>query len=264
MAPQPEIRAWRPSVDGIAEVFHAYFPDHAYPTHTHDTWTLLIVDDGVVHYDLDRHEHGALRSLVTLLPPHVSHDGRSATARGFRKRVIYLDDSQVGADLIGAAVDRPSVPDPVLRDRIARLNDALVAPGDEFEAAGRLALIVDRLRGQLGARPDPVAGRDRGVAVRLRELLDANVVGGLTLDAAARTLQAHPTYLVRAFSREFGVPPHQDLTGRRLDRARRLLLAGTGVADVAAECGFYDQSHLNRHFKKMLGIAPTAYARSVR
>ncbi|MEK8105019.1 AraC family ligand binding domain-containing protein [Micromonospora sp. M12] len=39
------------------------------PRHIHDVWTLLIVDDGAVRYDLDRHRHGALRTSVTLLPP---------------------------------------------------------------------------------------------------------------------------------------------------------------------------------------------------
>ena len=65
---------------GIAEVFHARFTDHAYPVHAHDTWTLLVVDQGMIRYDLHRHEHGALRTAVTLLPPHVAHTGRSATA----------------------------------------------------------------------------------------------------------------------------------------------------------------------------------------
>jgi len=86
----PEITAWRPNVPGIHEVFHARFTTHAYPSHTHDAWTLLIVDAGVVRYDLDRHEHGALRSQVTLLPPGVPHDGRSVRPEGFRKRVLYL------------------------------------------------------------------------------------------------------------------------------------------------------------------------------
>ena len=57
-----EIRAWRPDVPGVAEVLHAYFPQHAYPRHTHDTWTLLIVDTGVVAFELEHHEHGALRT----------------------------------------------------------------------------------------------------------------------------------------------------------------------------------------------------------
>jgi AraC-like DNA-binding protein len=264
MGPSPHIRAWRPQVSGVVEVLHAYFPDHAYPVHTHDAWTLLIVDDGVVRYDLDRHEHGALRPLVTLLPPHVPHDGRSVTAAGFRKRVIYLDETWLSPDLVGPAVDQPGIPDPVLRDRIDHMHEALRHPGDEFEAESRLALIIDRLREQLstGIPDTPSRGRDRGVAVRLREMIDASVVAGVRLDDASRVLGATPTHLVRAFSREFGVPPHLYLTGRRLDDARRMLLAGHSSADVATAVGFYDQSHLTRHFRRMLGVAPATYAAS--
>jgi hypothetical protein len=88
--------AWRPSVAGISEVFHAHFVDHVYPVHTHSAWTLLIVDDGGIRFDLDRHHHGAAGSTVTVLPPDVPHDGRSATHGGFRKRVLYLERSVLG------------------------------------------------------------------------------------------------------------------------------------------------------------------------
>jgi AraC-like DNA-binding protein len=256
-----EITAWRPRVDGITEVFHAHFVEHAYPVHTHDTWTLLIVDDGAVRFDLDQHEHGALRSLVTLLPPHVPHDGRAATPLGFRKRVLYLDESVVGADLVGAAVDHPGMRDAVLRQRVDRLHTTLALPGDELEAQSRLALIVDRLRGHLGV-PASAAPPPRTLARQLRDLLDERVRDGLSLTDAARTLHAHPTHLVRAFSGEFGMPPHLYLTGRRVDTARHLLLAGMRPADVAHAAGFYDQSHLNRHFRRMLGTSPARYARA--
>ena len=123
------VRAWRPAVPGVAEVFHAHFVDHVYPSHTHDAWTLLVVDDGAVRYDLDRHEHGALGASVTLLPPHVPHDGRSATPGGFRKRVVYLDDPFEGTDLVGRAVDNPTLDDAVLRAQVedrksTRLNSS--------------------------------------------------------------------------------------------------------------------------------------------
>lgn len=42
------VRAWRPSVPGVAEVLHAQWRDHVHPRHTHDTWTLLLVDDGLI------------------------------------------------------------------------------------------------------------------------------------------------------------------------------------------------------------------------
>ncbi|MBB4686311.1 AraC family transcriptional regulator [Amycolatopsis jiangsuensis] len=251
------VSAWRPPVPGIVEAFHARFTDHAYPAHTHDTWTLLIVDDGAIRYDLDRHHHGALGSAVTLLPPNVAHDGRAATRHGFRKRVLYLDADVLGEDLIGAAVDRPSLPDPLLRKRIHQLHEALTDP---FEAESRLALVSERLRGHLG---HPPAGTppDRTLADDLRDLLDEHLPAALTLAEAADVLDAHPGHLVRAFGRRFGLPPHRYVTGRRVDRARRLLLEGTPPATVATAAGFTDQAHLTRHFRRYLGTTPARYAR---
>lgn len=258
-ARRPRIRAWRPQVPGVAEVLHAHFPEHAYPPHTHDTWTLLVVDSGLVRYDLDRHEFGAVRSLVTLLPPHVPHDGRSVTADGFRKRVVYLEQDALDGARIGSAVDHPGWADPVLRDRLNLLHGALMHPGDELEAESRLALIRERLSRHLADAEPSAVRRDRSLARRLRDLLDERVTSGLTLAEAAGLLGASETHLVRAFTGEHGIAPHQYLTGRRLDRARRLLLDGRTVADTAAEVGFYDQAHLTRHFRRLLGITPGRY-----
>ncbi|MBZ5737565.1 helix-turn-helix transcriptional regulator [Nocardioides mangrovi] len=259
--PAPTIRAWRPPVAGVAEVLHAHFPEHAYPSHTHDTWTLLLVDTGTVRYDLERHEHGALGDRVTLLPPHVPHDGRSVEADGFRKRVVYLDADRIGVDRIGAAVDHPGWVEPALRRDVSALHDALRHPGDAFEAEVRLTTVADGLRQRLAGAASAVR-RDRPLAHRLRDLLDERVVDGVTLDAAAAALGTSPTHLVRAFGAEFGIAPHRYLTGRRLDRARRMLLAGERAAEVAVAVGFHDQAHLTRHFRRLLGVAPAAYARS--
>jgi AraC-like DNA-binding protein len=256
-----EVRAWRPPVPGIREVFHAHFVDHAYPMHTHDAWTLLIVDSGAVQYDLDHSAHGTRRSEVTLLPPHVPHDGRAATRDGFRKRVLYLDPSLLDASTIGPAVDSPGVVDPALRDRVDRLHRALSTPGDEFEAESRLAFVRDRLIAHLSPHSLSSARTgSRRLADQLRMLLEANTVGGLTLRDAAAHLVVHPTSLVRAFSSTFGLAPHAFLTGRRIDLARKLLLDGMPVAEVAVAAGFYDQAHLTRHFRRYLAVTPARYA----
>ena len=248
---------------GRVEVLHAHFPSHAYPLHTHDTWTLLVVDTGAVRFDLERHEHAALTSRVTLLPPHVPHDGRSVTADGFRKRVIYLDAQTLDVRRIGRAVDHPGWDDAPLRRELHLLHDALGRRGDELEAESRLALVTERLTEHLERLPPGISQRaDPGLAPRLQDLLDAHVVDGISLAAAADVLDAHPTHLVRAFSRAMGIPPHRYLTGRRLDRARHLLLDGRRPAEVAAEVGFHDQAHLTRHFKHLLGVTPGAYALS--
>jgi AraC-like DNA-binding protein len=258
------VRAWRPRVDGVVEVLHAHFPSHAYPSHTHDAWTVLIVDEGAVRYDLDRHEHGLAQAQVSLLPPNVPHDGRSVLPQGFRKRVLYLDPGRLGGtNLIGAAVDQPEYVDPLLRHRIHQLHGVLDSGVEDLEAQSRLTLIEERLgqhlRRQVVAPPDR---SDSGVAAQLRDLLDAHVPDGIKLEDAAKLVHAHPAHLVRAFSREYGMPPHRYLTGRRVDLARRYLLDGHPAAEVATLAGFYDQSHLNRHFRKLLGVTPASFVRS--
>ncbi len=82
---------------------------------------------------------------------------------------------------------------------------------------------------------------------------------GLTLAEAGAELSAHPAHLVRAFSTAYGIPPHQYLTSRRVGQARRLLLEGRPPSDVAAAAGFYDQAHLTRHFRRLVGVTPGRY-----
>lgn len=263
MAVYRSVQAWRPALSGVTEVFHAHITDHVYPMHTHDSWTLLIVDDGIIQYDLHHRDHGASRDLVTLLPPHVPHNGRSAIPAGFHKRVLYLDSSQLEEDLIGPAVDRPAMRDPVLRHRIHQVHQALGRAGEEFEAESHLALATDRIAWHLRNQARGHAlEQASAVAHKLRDLLDARFCEKLTLQQLSAAMRANAAHLVRAFSREFGISPHQYLIGRRVDMARKLLLQGMAPPAVAVTVGFYDQAHLNRHFKHVLGTSPGRFARS--
>lgn len=262
LEPGSQIRAWKPPIPGIREIFHAGFAEHAYPPHAHDVWTLFIVDRGAVRYELDRRPRAAEPSMVSVLPPHVVHDGRPATDGGYRKRVLYVEADVLGEDVIGPAVDRPVVPDRRLRRRVSELHEALACIDDALEAETRFHFIVERIRASLGpAVPEspPIVGSH--LAEALRAHLDANLFEHVTMAAAAEQLGSTPTRLARAFSDAFGIAPHAYVITRRLEVARDRILAGQPLADVAAEVGFYDQAHLTHRFKRFLGTTPGLYAR---
>ncbi len=237
---------------GIAEVLHAHFTEHEYPAHVHNQWTVLLVDSGGVDYTLDRDRQQAVTGRVTVLPPHVSHDGRAASPGGFDKRVLYVDERWLPERLTGAAVRAPSPADRDLARAVSALHGCL---DDPLEAESRLALVTERIALHLSSA-DQVPDSDPGLARLVRDRLDDEAV---TLDALATELAVHPSHLVRVFRREYGLPPHRYLVGRRLDLARRLLLDGLPIADVAAAAGFHDQSHLTRHFRALLGTTPGAF-----
>lgn len=254
------VQAWRPRVAGVAEVLHAQWRAHTYPAHTHDTWTLLLVDDGLIGYELDRHGHAAVpRQGITLLPPHVVHDGAPSTSRGFRKRVVYLEETVLPPSAIGPTVDTPLILDETLRLVTSDLDRALVR-GEDLHAESLLALVVERLTWHLSGRPPvPTQPEPRGVAHRAREILDADPSAVTRIADLAEALGVSTAHLVRSFARSFGLPPHRYLLGRRLALARHRLLAGQPPAEVALATGFYDQAHLTRHFQRLLATTPGRY-----
>jgi AraC-like DNA-binding protein len=249
-------RSWRLGVAGIEEVLHASFTDHAYPPHTHECWTVLVLDAGQVAYELDRHERGADRRQVTVLPPHVAHDGRSARAgRRFTKRVLYLDTATITEELVGRAVDTPSVDDLALRRAVARMHRLLDGQVDQLAATSQLALVAEAITGHLSGHP-AVERTSSEAAEALRARLDEDLAASHDLGVHAAELGWSATHLIRSFRDEHGLPPHQYLIGRRVAEARRLLLDGVPSATVAAEVGFYDQAHLHRHFRRHVGTTP--------
>lgn len=260
------VTAFTPPVAGIAEVLHARWKAHSYPLHTHDTWTVLMVDDGVVGYAVDRRAVVAPpRSGVTILPPGVPHDGHPMTDGGFRKRVLYLELGAIDERLVGASVLDPFLDDPGLRAQVSGLDRALLGH-DWFEASTRLALTTERiswhLAGRGGHQQSRAAGPRLGAAVR--EWLDADLTRSDGLAPMADELGVTVPHLIRSFTRTFGIAPHRYLLSRRIEHARRLLLADVPASQVAARAGFYDQAHLNRHFRAFLGTTPAGYQRSGR
>lgn len=259
--PREWVRAWKPTVPGVHEVFHARFVDHAYPPHTHDAWTVFIVDEGAVRYDLEKRHRGVAGAKVTLLPPHVVHDGRAAGAAGYRKRVLYLGTDVLDEALIGPAVDRPDVEDAGLIRSIAALHGTLQDPRETLQAESELAVIAERLARLIGPRVSTDIDRfEDAVAEEFRSLLDEHRYGSITLVEAGRAVHVSPGHLVRSFTRAFGIAPHRYVIARRIDAARNRLLDGEPVAQVATGVGFYDQAHLTRHFRRHVGTTPARFA----
>ena len=169
------------------------------------------------------------------------HDGRAATTAGFRKRVLYLDPDVVDPALVGRAVDEPTIADRELAGRgglAARRPGRAACP--RLEADTRLALVAERLAAHLRGTPhrrSTPRPSGAGLADAARDVLDDDPSARLGLADLGRAVGSSPTHLVRAFTRRFGVPPHAYVVGRRVDAARRMLLAGVAPADVAVAVG---------------------------
>jgi AraC-like DNA-binding protein len=165
-----------------------------------------------------------------------------------------------------------SVRDPVARNLLLSMRPALAARPEE-----RLELFVDHVAlalsihlahryGDVAALPQQWEG---GLAPwqerRAKELLDANICGGVTLNVLARSCELSNRHFTRAFRQSTGVAPHQWLQYRRMEKAKQLLEKSSGsLISVALDCGFADQSHFTRTFSRVVGVTPRTWRRTKR
>ncbi|WP_321807459.1 AraC family transcriptional regulator [Burkholderia sp. BCC1993] len=89
--------------------------------------------------------------------------------------------------------------------------------------------------------------------------IDASFAQPLNLDTLAAVAGLSVSRFTARFRGEVGLSPHRYLSLVRVRRAQDLLRAGLAPSVVATEVGFFDQSHLCRHFRRVLGITPRDY-----
>jgi transcriptional regulator GlxA family with amidase domain len=100
---------------------------------------------------------------------------------------------------------------------------------------------------------------------RIKEFLDANLDGDVSVALLANECGLSVNHFSRAFHQSIGMPPHQWLLRSRVDKARQLLRdPALALVDVALACGFTDQSHLTRVFTRLSGTSPGAWRRAIR
>jgi AraC family transcriptional regulator len=160
---------------------------------------------------------------------------------------------------------------------LPRLRAAMLAVNDELTdaaAGGRLAaeslanlLAVQLIRNASAPRAPArrtdgalPRGRLRAVVALIEDHLDA----GLTLEQMAAMAHLSAYHFARQFKAATGLPPHQYLIARRVERAKQLLQPDGDLsqAEIAARAGFSDQSQFSHHFKRIVGLTPRQFRKS--
>jgi AraC family transcriptional regulator len=178
--------------------------------------------------------------------------------------------ARVSAEAFGLDPARLTVP-PLDGLDLPHLRAAMGAVGAELTAGaagGRLAaeslanvLAVHLIRHVLAPRR-PGRGRDgalpRGRLRAVVEYIEEHLDACPSLEQLAAVARLSAYHFARQFKAATGLPPHQYVILRRVERAKELLQAGTALslAEVAAHVGFSDQSHFSQHFKRLVGVTP--------
>jgi AraC family transcriptional regulator len=223
-------------------------------SHSHSTPNLLLPLDAGYWSEADGYDE-SLPSQLVYTPAGAEH--RDSMMRlGGRYLAISVDSSIVQGTLrrwrIPIALDRPSAIRTAHVLTARNLSGQLRAPFVEEACLGIVA--------QLGLQICDAGGRRPCWLRRVIEICHGGGSEWPSIAAISALVGVHPVHVTRVFRRFFGSPLSQYIVAAKVQQAAAALRTGKqSVAAIAAEAGFWDQSHLCRAFKAAIGITPREY-----
>jgi AraC-like DNA-binding protein len=257
------VRIWRAEVGTGLICMHGVTSSYAVdPVGEHVVGVVLA---GGMRVRRGREVHRFGPGHVCAWDPSARHEGHPWRSARWEARLIVFEPAAIGEPgLEGSrAFASPRVRDARLARGFVALHAALDAPAWALE---RETLLHEWLRALCGDAPPArmrAARRDPGLR-RACELLGDDPGRNVTLAELCAAAGAGRHRLTRLFRSAYGLPPHRYQLAQRLRVARRLLEHGAAPAEVAQQTGFFDQSHLHRHFTRTLGMTPGAYVAALR
>ena len=232
----------------------------------HDDYAFVVMRSGSGVINSGTAEYQAQPGSGFLFCPDRLWTAR-AGSDGLRYQTLYISRHKL--TMLAAQLESTRI-------QLARLGGVHVLDSETSEAA-RMVWAVFEARGSL---LELVAGLVEFAAMvasacRLAQMVDdeprVSLVGTflqihssehMHISRLADIVSLTPWHLIRVFHRAVGVPLHRYVMLVRLCHAETLLRSGVPIAEAADSAGFYDQSHLTRYFRRILGLTPGQYQKA--
>ena len=230
----------------------AQYARHRFARHAHSEFVIAIIAAGQEWFEIDARQFIASKSSVVFINPGTPHRGGVASDDSVDYRAFYIPVDVMSA-LYGADVlfTKTHTPNPDLATHLLNVHVRLAETGGECFPT--LKATLSPFLGKVATMKNDDVNQ---IARLVREEIVTNYCDRLHIGDIAKKVGVSESYAHRVFRKQYGLTPHEFLIQTRLGESRALLQNGADVADVAAQAGFTDQSHLIRHFRAVYGTTP--------
>jgi AraC-like DNA-binding protein len=253
------------------ELLHTQNVADGYAKHIHEEYSLCWMEQGLVTTRYRGENQLSPIHSLTVMNPAELHQGEVVSDEAASYYSLYVSANtmqQLCEEIFEASAlpyfGHPIVVDEVLNCKWQNFITSLTGSSLELNThyVSFLAYLVKHYADTTLKLP---AVRQNPSAIEnAKAYLHTHFQKDITLAELANIANLNRAYLIRAFKKAVGLPPHAYQTQLRLSEAKKQLAKGFPIAQVALNTGFADQSHFSRTFKRTYGMTPGVYSRAKR
>jgi AraC-like DNA-binding protein len=254
-----------PQFDDL-EVFRAHAIQYHYARHFHSGYSIGVIESGVGGNYYRGSTYLAPPQSIVLMNPEEAHTGFSAEGLPLTYRMLYPSVKSVEAIAQELQISgTPYFKDAVIQhselaQKIRFLHTLLEQPEDLLTQQTLFFEVIATLLNHHSQHISCIKNQQEHRTVQqIKDYLYENYRESVSLDNLSKLTNLNRSYLIRIFRHAVGMPPYTYLNQIRVENAKQLIGEGMSLAETAIAVGMADQSHLNRHFKRIVGISPGQY-----
>ncbi|TCM99542.1 AraC-like protein [Paenibacillus sp. BK033] len=269
----PDVVFYRDQALPFLEAKRCRRSDFAYQKHFHEEYSIGLIDTGETHAWCDGTLHRVEEGRMISFPPMMLHACHPEEGADWSYKMLFIKQDWLQG-LKQRELARLHIPflleegkNKVCRIRINRTMEALSGAASPLDIETSLIELIEAVVSRNAsdfAHQRCRARQERKYVKLVKEYLHEHYTERVTLDELERITAISRFHLIRLFKQSSLLPPHAYQNLLRINHAKAELAKNRrAIADIAAEAGFYDQSHFSRTFSRIVGATPQKYVLSM-
>ncbi len=254
------VRFCRPERLPGLELVEVSYQRRSFPVHSHEEYVIGVVTRGRERLSVRGAGVVAGPGDLILVEPEEPHSNEALDAEGLEYRVFYVPRAMVAEAFGEVRFGENVLPGKRLGRRWAALHRRMMSGAQDLETEGHFFALLGEILELAGGLERTARPPEQAKVAAARALLDERFAEPVSLSDLAANVGLSPFHLLRSFRDQVGITPGAYQIQLRVLEARRRLRDGAGIADTATDLGFADQSHLTRHFQRIIGTSPGRYS----
>jgi len=242
--------------------------------HQHEELTLTAIKKGEININFEDKIDILVPDVLSVINPHEVHCANLTHIKSYSCYVIYLEKNwciNIQNELFKSKQDfipfeKSLIKNSLIFDEFIQLCDhILVSEASILEIEEKLIDLMEKLFSRYCSNICLINTEESNskLALEIKDYLEQSFDEDILLGDISVEFNLSVVHILRVFKKEFGLPIHSFVLNKKVHHAKKLLSQNLPITEVALQSGFFDQSHLNRSFKRVFQLTPKEYQKNI-